>query len=655
MTASTTSVAGATSPVRAEAHHLTHPKYRPDIDGLRALAVLSVIGFHAFPRSIPGGYVGVDIFFVISGFLISTIIFRSLEEGRFSYAEFYARRIRRIFPALILVLAACLICGWFGIPNDYRQLGKHVAAGAGFVSNFALWNDSGYFDAAADQKPLLHLWSLGIEEQFYIIWPLLLGLVWKRKYNFLTITLLILCSSFLVNIYTIHTQPDAAFYSPLSRFWELMIGGILAYLTLHKPHLLPKKTNWLSAAGLLMILPCVLFLDKESAFPGWWALLPTVGAFLVLTAGPEAWLNRKLLANHWMVWVGLISYPLYLWHWPALYLFRELFPTQSLTHFEWGLGRACTIGVAVLLSWLTYKMVEVPIRSGNPRRSRTYVLAGSLALIALAGGVTYKTNGFAYRLSPQLAGILNMDYTDESSIGYRLKTCFLEANQDETNFRNCTSYPSGKPVNDVLLWGDSLAAHLYPGIQSVIGSSSKLTQFTSSFCPPFVGYVSKGEPHCKEINDYVMAWIAREKPDRVVLGGMWSEHRWNPTGEKLLGDTVRQLKLLGVRRIDLVGPAPVWRRSLPAELFFYTRLGKAQSAIPERMSYGLDSSIPDLDVSMREFAKEVGINYFSPYAILCDPDGCLTRVGDTPDEITAWDRVHFTVAASRYVVSHFTE
>ena len=654
MTASITSAASGSSPEKAGARHLTHPKYRPDIDGLRAVAVLSVIGFHAFPRTIPGGYVGVDIFFVISGFLISTIIFRSLEENRFSYAEFYARRIRRIFPALILVLAACLICGWFGIPNDYKQLGRHVAAGAGFVSNFALWKDSGYFDAAAEQKPLLHLWSLGVEEQFYIIWPLLLGLVWKRKFNFLKITLLVLCCSFLVNVYTVRSQPSAAFYSPLSRFWELMIGGILAYLTLHKPHLLPKKRNWVSAAGLLLILSCLFILDPESAFPGWWALLPTVGAFLVMTAGPDAWVNRKILGNHSMVWIGLISYPLYLWHWPALFLFRELFPTEYLTHFEWGLGRACAIGISILLSWLTYRMVEIPIRSGNPTRSRTYALAGAMALVAVAGGVTYKTNGFASRLSPQLAGILGLDYTSESSMAYRLKTCFLEANQQAADFRNCTSYPPGKPASNVLLWGDSLAAHLYPGIESTIGSSSEITQFTSSFCPPYAGYVSKGEPHCKEVNDYVMEWVARNKPDRVILAGMWSEHRWDSIGEKLMGDTVRQLKLRGVGRIDLVGPAPVWRRSLPAELFFYTRLKKTNSAIPDRMSYGLDDSIPALDVSMREFAKEAGINYLSPYSILCDPDGCLTRVGDTPDKITAWDRVHWTIAASRYVVSRFT-
>ena len=164
--------------------HLLHPKYRRDIDGLRAVAVLAVVAFHAFPNWVKGGFIGVDVFFVISGYLISTIIFESLDKGTFSFSEFYARRIKRIFPALIIVLVACFTFGWFALfPHEYKQLGEHIAAGAGFLSNIVLWKDAGYFDNAADTKPLLHLWSLGIEEQFYIVWPFLLWISWKRKFN----------------------------------------------------------------------------------------------------------------------------------------------------------------------------------------------------------------------------------------------------------------------------------------------------------------------------------------------------------------------------------------------------------------------------------------------------------------------------------------
>jgi len=200
------------SPTSPQEHaHLVHPKYRPDIDGLRAVAVISVLGYHAFPQWIKGGFIGVDIFFVISGFLITTIILGSFEGDGFSYREFYARRVKRIFPALALVLAATFAFGWYALlPNEWVQLGKHVAAGAGFVSNFAFWNEAGYFDNAAETKPLLHLWSLGIEEQFYIFWPVLLGLAWKRKWRVLAVVGTVAAMSFLLNVTTIHSNEAIA-------------------------------------------------------------------------------------------------------------------------------------------------------------------------------------------------------------------------------------------------------------------------------------------------------------------------------------------------------------------------------------------------------------------------------------------------------------
>ena len=211
-------------------YHLTHPKYRPDIDGLRAIAVLAVIGFHAFPGWIKGGFIGVDVFFVISGFLISSILFSSLETERFSFLSFYNHRIRRIFPALALVLATCLIFGWFALlPNEYMELGKQVVAGSGFAANILFWRQSGYFDVATELKPLLHLWSLGVEEQFYIVWPVLLWLAWKKRFNLLSITVLIAVASLIYGFAAAINNTVAAFYSPASRTWELLLGALLAY------------------------------------------------------------------------------------------------------------------------------------------------------------------------------------------------------------------------------------------------------------------------------------------------------------------------------------------------------------------------------------------------------------------------------------------
>lgn len=382
-----------------------HPAYRSDIDGLRAVAVLAVVLFHAFPEILPGGFTGVDVFFVISGFLISSILYSNLEAGRFSMLDFYGRRIRRIFPALILVMSACYALGWFVLlPDEYAQLGKHIAGGAGFVQNFVLWSESGYFDNAAETKPLLHLWSLGIEEQFYIVWPILLWIAYRLRLNLLSMTILIAVISFVLNIRGINVTKDltATFYSPQTRFWELLIGATAAYLTLFPsarfgrwvanslaalraactailwdPRKLrePKEAtskevtssvsqrqnaNLYSVVGFVLLVTGVALINKHSAFPGWWALLPTLGSVLLIIAGPQGIINRTILSNRLMVAIGLISYPLYLWHWAILSFLRIM---QGEVPLWW--QRAIAVIVAIILSILTYQFVEKPIRFGK--------------------------------------------------------------------------------------------------------------------------------------------------------------------------------------------------------------------------------------------------------------------------------------------------
>jgi len=282
------------------------PYYRADIDGLRAIAVISVLLFHAFPKWLPGGFVGVDVFFVISGFLISGIIFTDIQREQFRFATFYARRIRRIFPALILVLLFCCVFGWFFLlAEEYAALGKHSAAGAGFIANFIFWHEAGYFDSAANTKPLLHLWSLGVEEQFYIVWPLLvwLGTQWRRGILWLLAGLAAV--SFYLNVTGIATHPTATFYSPQTRFWELLTGSALAWLSWHHQTLwqtLGKRAgSGLSTAGMALLLYSLFKLDGNLAFPGIWAILPITGAALMIMAGQQGWLNRHLLSNRVLV------------------------------------------------------------------------------------------------------------------------------------------------------------------------------------------------------------------------------------------------------------------------------------------------------------------------------------------------------------------
>jgi peptidoglycan/LPS O-acetylase OafA/YrhL len=404
---------------------LTHPKYRADIDGLRAIAVISVVAYHSFPSLIGGGFIGVDIFFVISGFLISTIIFENLQGDRFSFMEFYSRRIKRIFPALIVVLVACLIFGWLVLlPGEYKQLGKHIASGAGFVSNFILWHESGYFDIAAETKPLLHLWTLGIEEQFYILWPLVLWFAWKQKFKWLPIIVTIATGSFALNLAGVNIYPVATFFLPHTRFWELLIGSLLAYVTLYRQNAFTVNLNYLGAwlkipanithidtlnnvvsfAGLSAIVLGLAIITNDNQFPGAWALLPTIGAALIIAGGSQAWVNRVILSNHRLVWFGLISYPLYLWHWPLLSFARIIEGEAPSTN-----TRITAVAISIVLAWLTFKFIEKPVRFFQYSKSITIILFLIMCIVLAVGlGADKKF------LPPRSQNILALQYFDFS-------------------------------------------------------------------------------------------------------------------------------------------------------------------------------------------------------------------------------------------------
>jgi len=335
-------------------------RYRPDIDGLRAVAVMLVVNFHAFPEAMPGGFIGVDIFFVISGFLITGIIARELDQQRFSLLAFYDRRIRRIFPALIVVLGATLVLGWLWmLPAAYAQLSADVIASAAFFSNIALLLQSGYFDVESGKKPLLHLWSLGIEEQFYLFWPLILMLAARLRLGILAVASVIALASFVLNVALIGADPVATFYLPFTRAWELLTGAALA-CGWNQISQTSRASNFRAATGFLLIAVAAAVLDPHRAFPGWWAVLPVAGGALLLSA-PAAWGCRHLLASPPLVWIGLISYPLYLWHWPLL-VFFSLIKFSPLTLPE----RELVLLASALLAWLTYRFVEKPFRFGRP-------------------------------------------------------------------------------------------------------------------------------------------------------------------------------------------------------------------------------------------------------------------------------------------------
>ncbi|ENF2570971.1 acyltransferase [Escherichia coli] len=298
-------------------------KYRPEIDGLRAIAVLLVVIYHAFPSLIPGGFIGVDIFFVISGFLITSILKSEISNSKYSIKEFYRRRIDRLFPALLLVMFSVYIFGWFTLFSDeFMQLGKQLAGGAGFIANIVLYSETGYFNATSATKPFLHLWSLGIEEQFYLLFPVILYFSYKRKLNLVLVVCFLAIISFVLNIFSISENVERTFYLPQYRHWELLLGAVLALLLHGEKGKQPNK--WLAVTltvlSVSVILIAAFVLTSTTPFPGWYALLPVVASVFLIFGlqcdGPI----KSILSSKPFVFVGLISYPLYLWHWPLFSL-----------------------------------------------------------------------------------------------------------------------------------------------------------------------------------------------------------------------------------------------------------------------------------------------------------------------------------------------
>jgi len=475
-----------------------HTKYRADIDGLRAIAVLGVVIFHAFPNWVQGGFIGVDVFFVISGYLISTILFENLEGGTFSFSEFYSRRIKRIFPALILILLFCLVIGWLILlADEYRQLGKHVLSGAAFISNLTLWKEVGYFDNSAETKPLLHLWSLGIEEQFYIIWPALLWLAWKRKFNLLTLTFILCLISFLLNLRGVGSDILATFYLPQTRFWELLSGSLLAWLVLYKKNTFAviidriecalsewKINRYLNINALISIVSILGFfiliygfinINKKVSFPGFWAIIPVLGTVLIIAVGPNGVINRTILSNKIAVWFGLISFPLYLWHWPLLSFLRII---EGENPSIW--IRVLAVLLSITLAWVTYKLIEYPIRIGKFKASRIILplLILLMSFIGLTGYIVYIKDGFIHRKAAQIEDVY------EYGLHWNGWSQCDQVKSDASGLGGCFILSPNKPI-DVLLIGDSHAGHLATGLRDVfLGNTENIAVMLYAGCYP---------------------------------------------------------------------------------------------------------------------------------------------------------------------------
>ncbi|MGJ5136712.1 acyltransferase family protein [Bradyrhizobium oligotrophicum] len=621
--------------------------YRKDIDGLRAVAVLPVLLYHAFPKAVPGGFYGVDIFFVISGFLITGIIHKQMLSGRFSVADFYARRIRRIFPALITVVLVTFLIAWFVLPpRELKSLGTNIAGGAIFIQNFILLGQVGYFDLAADKKPLLHLWSLAIEEQYYVVWPLLLMLIgaWRRKS--LAITLALAAASFIACLVVQTRAPDHAFYLPVTRAWELMAGSALALWAGGRaignergPEAASIGREIIVVAALLAIVAAFWLYDRKLPHPGFLTLVPVLAAAALIGMSGTL-VHRHVLGARPAVFVGLISYPLYLWHYPLMAYARIHFVDGVAPSVMWGIVIA-----SVVLAWLTYRFIERPIRFGrNWVPLKVGALVGSMAALGIVGLVADRTNGLPIRIPQSLRGFM-LDGSETARF-WRADKCLLKPDQSAADFAAECAGTGRHPL--VLAWGDSYAASLYPGLAHFASERGfDVAEFTASACPPLLGFVHPERRFCKGANDFVIQKIAELKPDLVLLYSTWS---YGPDDIRSgLDRTVPALRELKVPRIVLLGPPASWLgESLPANLLDY--YFQTHSLLPARTKFRSNENWTRVqDEFLEAQAQRVGIQYISARRIMCNEDGCLARIGPDGSELTAYDLGHLTYPGSIFV------
>lgn len=579
----------------------TRPKYRADVDGMRAFAILSVLFFHAYPNVLKGGFIGVDVFFVISGYLISGIIFRGLQHNSFSFFDFYARRVRRIFPAVTVTILGAYILGFFFLTSyELETLIKESPYAAFFLENWRLYlQTGGYWDAGTELKPFMHFWSLGVEEQYYIFYPLICFVLWKfSKKTFLASLLFMFAVSFGLCLYDTSNEPIRAFYSLHSRFWELLVGGILAYVEIQWGDVKSKlsclvdcySANFASCLGALLLLIGLVTFKEGENFPGWQALLPTIGAVLIIFAGEKAWLNRFVLSNKIVVFIGLISYPLYLWHWIFICIFRnnlagEL-PSGSLM--------VITIALSFIMAYLTYNFIERPMRS----KKATWQLVTVLALLLLVLTLGLKT---AIRKSETLQSIV---YGGDSVIIAEMIDKIPHVDQKDStceskfgdHFTVCRATVD-KP--EVLMYGDShlhlMWKYLYkqsnlPGFYIVAGDGTVV----------FDGvYPRKVEQFVMEEQQRVWE-VLRNSPEirTVVLRGYWSSYNTRD--------------LVSIKYPDLSGTELVQQswRDLFAELHF---LGKNVILVLDNIDVDYDPIKKCLSVQRVSLGEKPGNECIVPY------------------------------------------
>jgi peptidoglycan/LPS O-acetylase OafA/YrhL len=621
-------------------------KYRADVDGLRAVAVLAVIFFHAKLLQCAGGYVGVDVFFVISGYLITSLVARDIVEGKFSFVTFYERRIRRIFPALFGVLffsaaAACVLLA----PQDLTSFGRSLVATTLFVSNVHFWHTAqplGYFSNKSVSEALLHTWSLAVEEQFYLAFPIVLVILFRWTGKWTNVSLLLLsAASFGLNVWCTYHKPIAAFYFAAPRAWELLIGALLANRAF--PALRHRSTREAAAAlGLVLIITAIFTLSPAAPFPGFSALLPCLGAWFIVYAGESgASATKTLLSFRPLVFIGVISYSLYLWHWPFL-VFSRYFVAGELSSAETTL----VLVTSAVIAFLSFEFIERPFRGTASCMTRNQVFRFALAASLLSTGVgitAWITQGLPQRYSAQTHQLIaenaerETDY-DDSCANWRTQI------HNINDIRFC-SLGTDSP-RKIMFWGDSHVEQLYPAARALYNKGDLNGQgvlfAVANGCLPAESLNSVGGFYCDSFSKFALARAQESDIGTVFIGfnTWWYSHdntvcaSVNDQCTKILSPeettrrflhkmflNIRTLRNLG-KRVIVCLPFPMYDKSIPQM--------EIRNAVFGRFGLGgkaTDFTSPVLRTEIRSMALNAGAEVFDPRAMLCPLGSCLIASG----------------------------
>lgn len=503
---------------------------------------------------------------------------------------------------------------------------------------------------------MLHLWSLGVEEQFYIAWPILIVPIYRRRSTLLGACCGLMLVSFIACVLLTPVSPSAAFYLPMTRFWELLAGALLAYSftrstnTAGAPPVSGASSEALAWAGMLVVMAGFVLIDRYSSFPGWWSLLPVIGA-TALIAAPRAWLNRRVLSSRPLVFIGLISYPLYLWHW-ILLTFLRIGNDGEEPPRAWLLA---AVAAAFVLAWLTFKWVERPVRFSRNRDAMPRTLVGLMAAVGLAALAVDLSDGLAFQYPPQIRRLAAFDYDQarkSNERAYRDGTCLVSGRLGLANVGpQCVDAPrSGAPL--IVLWGDSHAASLYPGLRELQKKRSfRIAQFTATGCPPVVDAKAQEEDRCEIFSRAVMQRIAEVRPDLVLIEAHWAFyadiHSANRLDVAALHRTLRALQDLGIARIVVMGSLPTWKLYQPRVAF---EVWRHRGSLPARTREDLDPAPFAADGLVRGALSGTAAMFVPPLDFLCANGDCLIFADSTEAATVAWDYDHLSVQGSYLLI-----